>query len=108
ATARRCPAEMVSIAGRFCVDRFEASLADARTGEALSPDYPVTPNLLDFTLAEWSTARERTGNVHARAFPLPWISPSRLGDRPEPVAVSRLGVRPSGYLTGVVAEAACT
>ncbi len=102
-----CPPEMVSIAGRFCVDRFESMLVDARTGVPLSPDYPTTPNLLDFVLAEWSTARERTGNVHARAFPLPWISPSRAGARPEPLAVARLGVRPSGYVTGVVAEAAC-
>ena len=108
APPRLCPAEMVSIAGRFCVDRFEATLADARTGAPLSPDYPTTPNLLDFVLGEWSTARERTGNVHARAFPLPWIAPSRVGDKPEPVAVVRLGVRPSGYVTGVVAAAACT
>jgi hypothetical protein len=98
---------MVSIGGRSCVDRFEAMILDRRTGAALSPDYPTTPGLLDFVLAEWSTGRERAGNVHARAFPLPWISPSRLGDRPEPIAVSRLGVRPSGYVSGAVAEAAC-
>ena len=106
--SRRLPLPTWSpIAGRFCVDRFEASLVDARTGAALSPDYPPTPGLLDFVLAEWSTGRERTGNVHARAFPLPWMSPSRVGDRPEPLAVARLGVRPNGYVTGVVAEAAC-
>ncbi|APR85513.1 Cell division protein FtsK [Minicystis rosea] len=105
---RRCPADMVSIGGRYCVDRFESMIVDARTGEALSPDYPTTPNLLDFALGEWATARERTGNIHARAFPMPWISPSRLGDKPEPVAVARLGVRPNGYMTGLVAEAACT
>ncbi len=98
---------MVSISGRFCVDRFEAAILDAATGEPLSPDYPTTPNLLDFALGEWATARERVGNIHARAFPLPWISPARMGMRPEPVAVSRLGARPNGYLTGVVAEAAC-
>ncbi len=103
-----CPPEMVSIAGRFCVDRFESTLVDARTGAPLSPDYPTTPGLLDFVLGEWSTARERTGNVHARAFPLPWIAPERIGDKPEPVAVARLGVRPSGYVTGVVAAAACS
>ena len=104
---RICPPEMVSVAGQFCVDRFEAMIVDARSFAPLSPDYPTTPNLLDFVLGEWSTGRERAGNVHARAFPLPWISPSRLGDTPPPVAVSRLGVRPNGYLTGVVAAAAC-
>jgi hypothetical protein len=99
---------MVSIAGRFCVDRFEAMLVDAATGAPLSPDYPTTPNLLDFALGEWATGRERTGNIHARAFPLPWISPARLGKKLDPLAVSRLGVRPSGYVTGVVAAAACS
>ena len=98
---------MVSIAGRFCVDRFEAMLVDRRSGVPLSPDYPTTPNLLDFVLGEWSTGHERTGNIHARAFPLPWIAPTRFGDKPEPVATARLGVRPNGYVTGLVAEAAC-
>jgi hypothetical protein len=98
---------MVSIAGRFCVDRFEGMIVDARTEAPLSPDYPTTPNLLDAVLAEWATGRERVGGVHARAFPLPWIAPGRIGDKPSPRVVSRLGARPSGYLTGVVAAAAC-
>jgi hypothetical protein len=107
AKARSCPPDMVSVAGRVCVDRFESMIVDARSFAPLSPDYPTTPNLLDFVLGEWATGRERAGNVHARAFPLPWISPSRLGDAPPPVTVSRAGVRPNGYLTGVVAAAAC-
>jgi hypothetical protein len=80
---------------------------DARTLESLSPDYPTTPNLLDFAFGEWATAHERVGSIHARAFPLPWVSPLRFGEKPEPLAVSRLGARPNGYVTGVVAEAAC-
>ena len=107
ATPARCPPDMVSIAGEFCVDRFEDTIVDARTGERLSPDYPTTPGLLEFALAEWATGRERIGNLHARAFPLPYLSPARLGDHPSPLAVSRLGARPNGYVTGVVAEAAC-
>ena len=107
APASPCPGDMVSIAGRFCIDRFEGMAVDARTGEALSPDYPATPGLLDFALAEWSTNHERVGNAHARALPLPFIAPARIGQKTEPVIVSRLGVRPSGYLTGVVADAAC-
>jgi hypothetical protein len=98
---------MASIGGQFCVDRFEAMVVDTRTGAPLSADYPTTPNLLDLVIGEWSTARERMGSVHARAFPLPFIATERLGDKPTPIAVSRFGVRPNGYLTGIVAAAAC-
>jgi hypothetical protein len=107
-TPARCPPDMVSIGGRFCVDRFESSIVDESTGEPLSPDYPTTPNLLDFALGEWATGRERIGDIHARAFPLPFLDPRRIGRKTEPLAVSRLGARPSGYLTGLVAESACS
>jgi hypothetical protein len=107
APAPVCPADMVSIAGRFCVDRFEAMIADASTLDPISPDYPSTPNLLDFVLAEWSTGRERIGNVHARALPLPFLPRERLGRKIQPLAISRHGARPNGYLTGLVAESAC-
>src|SRR4029079_1863836 len=84
ALAPPCPGDMVSIAGRYCIDRFESTLVDAATGAPLSPDYPTTPNLLDFALGEWATARYRTGTVQARAFPLPFLSPERLGKKTEP------------------------
>ncbi|MGK3997941.1 hypothetical protein [Sorangium sp. So ce1024] len=103
-----CPADMVAIdGGRFCIDRFEAMLVDGATGQALSPDYPSTPNLLELTLAEWSTGRRRIGDVHARAFPLPLIPGWQRGRATAAVARSRPGVRPSGYVTGLVAESAC-
>jgi hypothetical protein len=107
APAPPCPSDMVSVAGRFCIDRFESTLVDTATGTPLSPDYPTTPNLLDFALGEWATARYRTGTVQARAFPLPFLSPERLGKKTEPLAENRLGARPNGYVTGVVAGNAC-
>src|SRR5689334_25407580 len=33
---RACPSEMVAVRG-FCIDRFESSLADAQSGQPLSP-----------------------------------------------------------------------
>ncbi|WP_437813316.1 hypothetical protein [Sorangium sp. So ce1078] len=106
--APACPADMVAIeGGRFCIDRFEAMLVDGATGQALSPDYPSTPNLLELTLAEWSTGRRRIGDIHARAFPLPLVPGWQRGRAIAALARSRFGARPSGYVTGLVAESAC-
>ncbi len=102
-----CPVDMVSIAGRFCVDRFESMLVDAKTGRVLSPDYPPTPNLLEIVLGDWATDRAHWGDVHARAFPLPAVPSWQRGAKTEPTAVARFGARPNGYATGLVAEAAC-
>src|SRR6266545_4392555 len=38
-----CPDDMVFVAHRFCIDRYEASMVDDRTGVPFSPYYP--PNL---------------------------------------------------------------
>ena len=35
-----CPEEMVLVAGRFCVDRYEAAMVDQHTGQMFSPFYP--------------------------------------------------------------------
>ncbi len=107
ATAPRCPPEMVLAFGALCVDRWEASLADATTGRLLSPDYPATPNLLAGALGDWATRRERQGDLVARALPLPWVAPWQRATAPVPVATSREGVRPSAYVTGLVAREAC-
>lgn len=98
---------MVSIAGRFCIDRFESSLVEVKTQRALSPDYPPTPNLLEIVLGDWATDRSHWGDVHARAFPLPPVPTWQRGVKLDVMAVARFGARPNGYITGVVAEAAC-
>jgi hypothetical protein len=101
-----CPGDMVSIAGRYCVDRFEASLVDARTGAPVPPDFPTSRGFFELAVAQWATGRERAGDLHARAFPMPFspVTPTHGAVR----AVSRFGVRPNGYLSGNAAEAACT
>jgi hypothetical protein len=102
-----CPSDMVFVAGELCVDRFESMLVDARTGDTLSPDYSPAPSFVDVALRDWTTGRVHWGDVHARALPLPLLPAAQRDAPPEPVAVSRFGVRPNGYVTGVVAEAAC-
>ena len=40
-----CPQEMVNADGRFCIDRWEASVVDAHTGQPGSSYYPPHPGL---------------------------------------------------------------
>lgn len=102
-----CPPDMVSIAGRYCVDRFEDTLLDTSSGALVSPDVATTASLRAIAMGEWSTRRERVGDLFARALPLPFVDPRQWGRDLVVAAVSRQGVRPSGYVTGVVARAAC-
>jgi hypothetical protein len=103
--ARPCPSEMVLTQRSVCVDRFEGALADVR-GTLLSPDYPATPELFAYVLSDWATRRERGGDVHARALPLPLVG---AGERSADAlrALSLGGVRPSGTVTGKLAKQAC-
>jgi hypothetical protein len=104
-SARPCPADMVLTQGSICVDRFEGTLADTR-GTLLSPDFPATPELFAYVLSDWATRRERGGDLHARALPLPLVGPGeRSADAMR--AVSLGGVRPSGTVTGKLAKLAC-
>jgi hypothetical protein len=107
ASGAACPGDMVSVAGHFCIDRFEGTVVDQASGQELSPDYPTTPNLFEIALGEWATARLQVGNLHARAFPMPYVPAWQRGKTFTHTVVSRGGVRPNGYLTGLVAESAC-
>jgi sulfatase modifying factor 1 len=112
--AGHCPPEMVWIRREFCIDRYEASLVDERTGQALSPYYHPRPHAVR---REYERALER------RARSIRALEGTELGKTtpveppPEweleaaslaPVAVSARGVTPSGYLSGEVAAAACS
>ncbi len=92
---------MVDIRGEFCIDRFELSLVDRRSGKALSPHYHPTRAQ---ALASFERYRER-GAANAPAMPeLPAFQTER---DPDPEARSVEGVLPQGYLSGDLAEAAC-
>jgi len=103
-----CPPEMVLVDGRLCVDRFEATIIDPETGQTLAPDFPVTPNLFDIAIGDWATGRSRVGSVFARSMPLPFVPEWQRGKKIDVQAVPLPHVRPNGYLTGLIAESACT
>jgi sulfatase modifying factor 1 len=98
----RCPSEMVDVRGEFCIDRYESQLVDARRGEPLSPYYHPTR-------AQTALNRTRYEKLAlAKGQPaLPEPPAFQLEGDVEPLARSVAGVIPNGYLSGVVAKAAC-
>jgi formylglycine-generating enzyme len=104
---RRCSAEMVDIGGRFCIDRFEASLEDRKSGQRLSPYYHPTSGQTRATYERWVGRAASQGPARSRAMAVPAPPPFQLEGGIEPVARSLRGVVPSGYLNRPLAEAAC-
>ncbi|HEY6081765.1 MAG TPA: SUMF1/EgtB/PvdO family nonheme iron enzyme [Polyangiaceae bacterium] len=96
-----CPPEMVSIRGQFCIDRFEASLVDARE-RPLSPYYPPAHDELVHVFGVF-----RRVSGARRAVPLPQPPDFALAEAFEPQARSRPALVPSGYMSGVMAGRAC-
>lgn len=106
----RCPADMVKVGEKLCVDRYEAALVDAATGHALSPYYPVLASydaFIDARKSEAAAFLAKSGRGTAAVVPFPEL-PSFQRHGPVKVrAVSRPGMIPSAYLTRAVAASAC-
>lgn len=96
-----CPAEMVAIRGQFCIDRYEASLVDAKQ-RSLSPYYPPSHDEL---VHIYSVFRDVTPK--RTALPLPLPPDFSLDEAFEAQARSEAAVIPNGYLSGVMARRVC-
>ncbi len=97
----RCPADMVFAAGRFCVDRYEDVLVDARLGRSISPYF--APSRSD-ALRALELFRE---GVPAAAPRLPLLPGWEQNEPFVPRAESRAGAIPNGYVSGILAARAC-
>jgi sulfatase modifying factor 1 len=99
-----CPADMVAVAGRVCVDRFETAIVDASSGEAWSPFYTPDRERARETFLFYAERRERArpGSLEA-LLAIPALPSSPVMPR----AISAPGVLPQGYLSGDQADAAC-
>jgi hypothetical protein len=97
----RCGADMVDVGGRFCIDRYEASLVDVRLGRELSPYF--APRRADARTA--LDAFLGTSPPGAPELPRPpgW----QLTEPFEPKALSLATAVPNGYVSGHLARAAC-
>ncbi|MEO7037801.1 MAG: SUMF1/EgtB/PvdO family nonheme iron enzyme [Polyangiaceae bacterium] len=97
----RCPAEMVDIRGRYCIDRYEVTLVDEKQGRRLSPYYHPTRAQTAASLKEW------TAYARGQTLAVPSPPDFQLAEDFEPRAESRAGVTPNGYLSGNLAAVAC-
>ncbi len=101
-----CPEDMVVVAQRFCIDRYEATMVDERTGQAFSPFYP--PDAQEMRKAvngqPWGLAA--IGREQLRP-PVPLLPEWQRLPEARARAVSRKGVVPQGYMSRPTAKAAC-
>lgn len=103
---RHCPTDMVEVRSH-CVDRWEASMVDAATGEPLSPYYPPQPRLLQEVWRAWEMERGAFGSEGARRMPIPELGAWQRTHTFDAKAVSRAGVVPQAYVPYPVAKRAC-
>jgi sulfatase modifying factor 1 len=104
----RCAADMVDVSGRFCVDRYEATLSDSGTGRLLTQFYYPTPELTRREYEHWQRPKPEMSTALGAILPVPAPQEWELSaTRFDPVASSVPDVVPHGYLSGRTAERAC-
>lgn len=104
---RRCPADMVRVARRFCVDRFEAVLVDAASGLPVSAFYPPSRKLATMVERLWESERYTMGDPEDQAVTLPLLPEWEKRRDFEPRAVVKKGALPNGYTSGKLSALAC-
>jgi sulfatase modifying factor 1 len=103
----RCPPEMVDVRADFCIDRYEAVLLDANSGQRLSPYYHPTRGQTIASLRSWQERALSIGSPEARALPVPAPPEWQLEGAIAAMAHVERGAVPNGYLNRTVASAAC-
>jgi formylglycine-generating enzyme len=102
--ANGCSADMVRVADRFCVDRFEASAVDDVQERQLSPFYPPSAPLAVPLRQLWEG---RLASTPGNGTMLPHLPGWQRENTWRPRAISRAGVVPQGYVNMPVAREAC-
>jgi len=104
---RRCPPEMVLVAGRLCVDRYEVVLEELGGRRRLSAHYHPLAVHARAAFEHWTRARAAAPTELGRTMGVPPLPPWQLTERYDFAAVVRAGEPPQGYLDANVAERAC-
>ncbi|HEX6278052.1 MAG TPA: SUMF1/EgtB/PvdO family nonheme iron enzyme [Polyangiaceae bacterium] len=98
-----CPADMVDVGGRFCIDRHEASLVDAALGRGISPYFPARRADVALALSMFRSIASEAAGAPELPTPPEFELVEPFGVR----ATSRALAVPNGYLSGPVASEAC-
>jgi hypothetical protein len=101
-----CPLDMVYVAGRFCIDRYEATMVDKKMRRPFSPYYPPSRREVRRAIAgqKWGPAALGKEESDPPVPPLPdWERDPDV----EALAVSEAHVVPQAYLSKGTAKAAC-
>jgi hypothetical protein len=101
-----CPSEMVFVAQRFCIDRYEASMVDKATRRPFSPFYPPSRKEIRRAIAgqKWGPAALGKEEIEP---PVPLLPEWQRGPEVEALAVSVAHAIPQAYLSKPTAKAAC-
>jgi len=99
-----CPPEMADVDGRFCIDKWEASVVDKASGQDASPYYTLDA-AKGYPGARWQKAHWAA--LPNAKYPLPELPAVEAADGFVPMAVSRPGVYPQGFATRATAALAC-
>ena len=99
---------MVDVRGSFCIDRFESTLVDKKTGNKLSPYYHPSPEVTRREYERWQRARADAKTDEGRRYEVPPPDEWELAAvRFEPVAQVETDVTPNGYMSAEAAQRAC-
>jgi hypothetical protein len=100
-----CSPDMVRVADRFCIDRYEATVVDDVEQRPTSPYYPPSKDMITMVLEDWNRKLEHgTAGV---PIPLPELPPWETERGWRPRAVSEPQVLPQGYASQIIAAVAC-
>ena len=102
-----CPQEMVSIEGRYCVDRYETRLIRSGSTEKLSPYYPPLQRKIKKIFNQYFRNHGKEDTAYGRELAVPFPPDFSLRQSFKFAATSEKDTTPSGYLSRHDAEAAC-
>jgi len=101
-----CTPDMVFVAQRFCIDRYEATMVDKATRRPFSPFYPPSRKEVRRAIAGQTWGPAALGKEEIEP-PVPLLPEWERGPDIEAVAVSAPHVTPQAYMSKPTAKAAC-